>query len=66
MVSKAGALVAEELGTDASAAGKEFSEKQCGAVNAARHGFVDRILDFADTRKYLIAAFDMLATKEEY
>ncbi len=64
--SKAGALVAEELGTDASAAGKEFSEKQCGAVNAARHGFVDRILDFADTRKYLIAAFDMLATKEEY
>ena len=54
------------LGTDKAKAGQEFSEKQCGALNAARHGFVDRILDFADTRKYLIAAFDMLATKEEY
>jgi len=64
--SKAGSLVSEELGTDSAKATAEFSEKQCGAKNAARHGYVDRILEFVDTRKYLIAAFDMLATKEEF
>ncbi len=43
-----------------------FEEKECGAANAARRGYVDRLLTFPDTRKYLISAFDMLATKEAF
>lgn len=34
-----------------------------GAKNAARRGYVDSLIDFAETRKYLIAGFDMLETK---
>lgn len=45
---------------------KEFAEKALGAENAAAHGYIDRILTFADTRKYLIDAFEILATKEVY
>lgn len=47
----------------------EFDEKANGLSNAARRGVVDRIVSFADTRKYLIAGFEMLASKietEEY
>lgn len=35
-----------------------------GSVQAAAaHGYVDRIIDYPDTRKYLIAAIEMLYTK---
>lgn len=34
-----------------------------GAENAARRGFVDCLIEVEDTRKYLIAGFDMLKTK---
>lgn len=34
-----------------------------GAASAARRGYIDRIVDPADTRKYLIASFEMLFTK---
>ena len=30
---------------------------------AAARGYVDRLIDPADTRKYLVAAFEMLYTK---
>ncbi len=43
-----------------------FEAKDCGAANAARRGYIDRILTYPDTRKYLISAFDMLATKEAF
>ena len=49
---------------------KELSEKaadyeqlQSSVSSAAAHGYVDRIIDPADTRKYLVAAFEMLYTK---
>ena len=33
------------------------------AASAAARGYVDRLIDPADTRKYLVAAFEMLYTK---
>ena len=37
----------------------------CAAVSAARRGYVDTIIQPADTRKYVIGAFEMLFTKRE-
>jgi acetyl-CoA carboxylase carboxyltransferase component len=34
-------------------------------LGAARHGLVDTIISDADTRKYVIGAFEMLYTKRE-
>ena len=41
----------------------EYEELQDSVSSAARRGYVDRIIDYPDTRKYLIAAFEMLYTK---
>ncbi len=41
---------------------KEFDEKQ-SVLAAARHGYVDLIMNPEDTRKYLVAAFEMLYSK---
>ena len=58
------ALAAKIIGgEDLSAVADEFAEKNCGVNNAARRGAVDRIINTADTRKYLIAGFEMLYTK---
>ncbi len=40
-----------------------YEQQNCGVTNAARRGYVDRIVQPADTRKYLIAGFEMLFTK---
>ncbi len=42
---------------------KEYDALQGSVFAAARRGYVDRIVDYADTRKYLVAAFEMLYTK---
>ena len=42
---------------------KAYDELQNDVKTAARRGYVDRIVAAADTRKYLIAAFEMLFTK---
>ncbi|MCI8950912.1 MAG: carboxyl transferase [Lachnospiraceae bacterium] len=42
-----------------------YNEKQSSAVSAARRGYVDDIIEAADTRKRVIAAFEMLFTKRE-
>lgn len=42
---------------------KEYDELQSSVLSAAKRGYVDLIIDPADTRKYLIAAFEMLYTK---
>ena len=42
---------------------KEYDELQGSAETAARRGYVDLIIDPADTRKYLINAFELLYTK---
>ena len=44
---------------------KAVAESQASALAAARRGYVDDILEPDATRKRLIAAFDMLATKSE-
>ena len=42
---------------------KEYEKLQSNVVTAARRGYVDLIIEPADTRKYLVAAFEMLYTK---
>lgn len=53
----AGALISEKAA--------EYSKMQASAEAAARRGYVDDIIDAADTRKRVIAAFEMLFTKRE-
>lgn len=43
----------------------EYAALQTSAAGAARRGYVDQIIDAADTRKYVIGAFEMLFTKRE-
>ncbi|MCR5545621.1 MAG: carboxyl transferase [Lachnospiraceae bacterium] len=60
----AGGILAGESG-DVAKASAEFEETQTGLMNAARRGIVDRVVNFADARKYLIAGFDMLFEKND-
>ncbi|MDO5415923.1 MAG: carboxyl transferase domain-containing protein [Lachnospiraceae bacterium] len=53
----AAALIAEKAA--------EYSKKQSSALAAAKRGYVDDIIEAADTRKRVIAAFEMLFTKRE-
>lgn len=48
---------------DAKAA--EYAALQNNVVSAAKRGYVDEIVEPADTRKYVIGAFEMLFTKFE-
>ena len=41
----------------------EYEALQGSVQAAAAHGYVDRLIDYAGTRKYLIAAVEMLYTK---
>ena len=50
---------ADELSTKAA----EYENLQSSVTSAAARGYVDLIIDPADTRKYLVAAFEMLYTK---
>lgn len=43
----------------------EYEALQLSAASAARRGYVDQIIEPADTRKYVIGAFEMLFTKSE-
>ena len=61
-------LAAKIMYADASAdkldeKAKEYDALQSSVQTAARRGYVDLILDPADTRKYLVAAFELLYTK---
>ncbi len=42
-----------------------YKELQSSPVSAARRGYVDAIIEPAETRKYVIGAFEMLFTKRE-
>ncbi len=52
-----GAFIAEK--TD------EYTKNQSCAMSAARRGYVDAVISAADTRKHVIAAFEMLYSKSE-
>ena len=41
----------------------EYAKLQTSASGAAKRGYVDQIIEPADTRKYVIGAFEMLYTK---
>ena len=43
----------------------EYRELQSSPLSAARRGYVDTIIEPADTRKYVIGAFEMLFTKRD-
>ena len=44
---------------------KEYAAAQTSAAGAAKRGYVDQIVEAADTRKYIIGAFEMLLTKRD-
>ena len=44
---------------------KEYAEAQTSAAGAAKRGYVDQIVEAADTRKYVIGAFEMLFIKRD-
>ena len=63
-------LAAKIMYADADAAtinekAAEYKELQSSPMAAARRGYVDTIIAPADTRKYVIGAFEMLFTKRE-
>ena len=43
----------------------EYDAQKLSVGSAARRGYVDQIVEAADTRKYVIGAFEMLFTKSE-
>ena len=43
----------------------EYAKTQTSAEGAARRGYVDQLIEAADTRKYVIGAFEMLFTKRD-
>lgn len=43
----------------------EYRELQSSPLSAARRGYVDTLIQPADTRKYVIGAFEMLFTKRD-
>ena len=53
-------------GSDINELSLSYKQKHCGIDNAARRGIVDRIINPADTRKYLIDGFEMLYSKNDY
>ena len=44
----------------------EYETLQNSVESAASRGYVDQIINSADTRKYVIGAFEMLFTKRDY
>lgn len=59
----AGIMYAGESGSVIEEKAAQYEALQGSVQKAAAHGYVDRMIDYADTRKYLIAAIEMLYTK---
>lgn len=59
-------IICDGQGADAiEACAKDYAALQTSVVSAAKRGYVDQIVEPADTRKYVIGAFEMLYTKSE-
>ncbi len=59
-------IICDGKGADAiDECAKEYAALQNNVESAAKRGYVDCIINAADTRKYVIGAFDMLYTKSE-
>lgn len=62
----AASVIYDGKDTDAVSEGaKKYDEMQNSIDSAARRGYVDQVIAAADTRKYVIGAFEMLYTKRE-
>lgn len=59
-------IITDGLQADTLQVAKEFDEKRQGMENAARRGYIDRVISFVDSRKYLIDAFQLLFTKKVF
>ncbi len=60
------AKILSDNGSDINEIESLYRENNSGIDNAARRGLVDRIINPADSRKYLIDAFEMLYSKNRY
>ena len=59
-------IICDGQGSEAiNACAKEYTALQNNVTSAAKRGYVDQIVEPVDTRKYIIGAFEMLATKSE-
>ena len=59
-------IICDGQGADAiDACAKEYEALQNNVTSAAKRGYVDQIVEPADTRKYVIGAFEMLSSKSE-
>lgn len=59
-------IICDGQGADAiDACAKEYAALQNNVTSAAKRGYVDQIVEPADTRKYVIGAFEMLSSKTE-
>lgn len=59
-------IICDGQGADAiDACAKEYEALQNNVESAAKRGYVDQIVEPADTRKYVIGAFEMLSNKTE-
>ena len=59
----AAAIICAGTDADLDAAAAQYAELQSSALAAAKRGYVDDIIEPAETRKRLAAAFEMLFTK---
>ncbi len=59
-------IICDGQGADAiETCAKEYEALQNNVTSAAKRGYVDQIVEPADTRKYVIGAFEMLSSKTE-
>ncbi len=59
-------IICDGQGAEAiDACAKEYAALQNNVTSAAKRGYVDQIVEPADTRKYVIGAFEMLSSKTE-
>ena len=59
-------IICDGQGVDAiDTCAKEYEALQNNVTSAAKRGYVDQIVEPADTRKYVIGAFEMLSSKAE-
>ena len=56
---------ASDVAATVSEKAAEYAKLQSSVESAAARGYVDAIIEPADTRKYVIGAFEMLFTKRE-
>ncbi len=59
-------IICDNKDLDVNEVATEFANTNTGIDNAARRGYVDRIINPVDTRKYLIGGLEMLYSKNDY